>query len=64
MTVYLCDQVRTYIGVAADIKPTTGAMGERIPPGSIFKELDTFKEYIWSGTSWLFHVTVTTTSTL
>jgi len=52
MTVYLCDHPRVYIGLSGDIKPTAGAMGETIPAGSIFKELNTKLEYLWSSTAW------------
>ena len=64
MTVYLCDRPRVYIGLAADIKPIAGAAGEKIPAGSIFQELDTGREYKFSGTAWYVWITVTTTSTL
>ena len=64
MTVYLCDHPRVYIGLNTDIKPTSGAMGETIPAGSIFKEVNTGREYVWSSTGWHIWIAVTTTSTV
>lgn len=37
----------SYVGVAADAKPTAG-----VPPGSVFYERDTGLKFIFDGTAW------------
>lgn len=47
MTVSLIATTHTYVGVAADVKPTSG-----VTPGSKFYERDTGATYIYDGSSW------------
>lgn len=44
MTVYLITNIHRYVGLAADVKPTTG-----VPVGSRFLQADTPSEYIHIG---------------
>lgn len=48
MTVFLIYDPKNFIGLSTDSKPL-----EKIPPGSIFYETDTGKNYVFDGTDWV-----------
>ncbi len=52
MTVRMVDHQRLYVGLSGDVKPEQGAMGEAIPAGMRFIELNTKQEFLWSSTAW------------
>ncbi|MBI4637687.1 MAG: hypothetical protein HY727_15220 [Candidatus Rokubacteria bacterium] len=47
MAVVLLSAIRRYLGVAADVKPTTG-----VPAGSEFYEADSGATYLYDGAAW------------
>lgn len=47
MAVNFVVTIKKYVGLAADVKPTT-----EVPPGSEFYEYDTGLTYIYNGSAW------------
>lgn len=51
MTVKLIGAKRSYIGESLDAKPVT-IVGDTVPAGSTFEEMDTGKTFKWNGYDW------------
>jgi len=54
MTVVLIQNIKSYIGVSTDTKPTLA----NSDAGSKFYEIDTNDYYIWTGSFWMSYVSV------
>lgn len=58
MTVRLESTIKRFTGLSTDKRPEPRTLGGRmnegepLPPGSVFYELDTGKEYRWDGGLW------------